>query len=170
MTPAVANERPLFDGESIAAAFKLLMLDFIVLALQGSVMSHFQTSLFTCNLALLIAISVGFRQGPIMGAGHGLLLGWMSGALMGEPTGIPILLMFLVGLLASVVRHNFQVELLIVRVWLMVGFILLAGLVGIGLHVALWQALPSIAPFSVVIYALLAPLADLLTGWMLGRG
>ncbi len=141
---------------------RLLVLDVAVLTLQTTVMSHLQTPLFTCHLAPLVAILIGMRQGPAVGGGHGLLLGWASGALLVEPTGIPILIVWALGMTAGFSRDAFQIEHSGIRIGVTFALILVGEVLTTLLQLAVWQRLVFPLPLSLLIYVILAGPADFL--------
>ena len=141
---------------------RLLFFDYLILAFQGSVIGHLQTPWFTCDLTRLAVTLVGFRHGVSVGAIHGFGLGWAGGALMAEPTGIPILVALLIGALAGAARENFAIEIRAVRIGLAIGLIALAAVMEIVLMLLVWQRFPTVLPLSLLIYMLLGPLVDVL--------
>jgi cell shape-determining protein MreD len=148
-------------------AVRVLVLDYAALALQGSVMAHFQTPYTACDLTLLAAIFIGLRLGPARGAANGLLLGLTGGALMAEPTGIPALIAFMLGWVAGASREGFQVERRAIRVWLALSLLVAGEIVSMLLQLIVWQRLPVVLPLSLILYALLAPAVESTVGWLL---
>jgi cell shape-determining protein MreD len=152
------RERPI----DLGIPLRVFFLDYLVLTLQGTLMTHLQSLSFTPNIALLVVVLVGFRLGIEAGALHGFLLGWASGALACETTGIPILIAVALGGAAGAARPSFRLDSMGLRVFLALLF-LLAGHIAISvITFALWGRLPHTWSMAVLVYPLIAPLADLL--------
>jgi cell shape-determining protein MreD len=152
------RDRPI----DVSIPLRVFLLDYIVLALQGTLMTHLQSQVFTPNIALLVIVLVGFRLGIEAGALHGFLLGWASGALACETTGIPILVAVALGGLAGATRPSFRLDSMGIRVFLALLF-LLGGHIAIAvLTYLLWGRFPRMGWIAVLVYPLIAPLADLL--------
>lgn len=94
---------------------KLSVLAYIVLSLQASVMGHFQTSWCHLDLTPMVIALVGLRLGAMPGAIFGTTLGWFSVLLLGEPSGLPVLVGLAVGALAGRARDELMVDLWPVR-------------------------------------------------------
>lgn len=165
--PPVVTEEVHAIPSGVGLWIRLLVVDYLVLALQGSVMLHFQRPLIICHLAPLVAILVGFRQGTVVGAAHGLLIGWLSGALHAEPTGIPMLIGFLLGGLAGAARQGFHLEMRWIRLWLALTLLVVGEILTMLTTLIVWQRLPEVLPLSLIVYAVLAPVADTAVGWLL---
>lgn len=149
-----------------ATVLRLLVLDYLVVGLEGSVMGHFQAgALGRCDLALVIAVLVGFSRGRLVGAIHGLWLGWLTGALMGEPSAIPALLCYLLGVAGGLVRENFVLDSLWLRLWIVLCLILAAELLKTALVLVLYQRFVVAHPELLIGYALVGFIAD----WVVRR-
>ncbi len=164
MTPAIT---PLLspaergrDVIDLGLALRLLALDYLILALQGTVMRHLQTDHLRCQLAPLAVTLAGFRLGLLSGAAHGFLLGLANGALFSEPTGIPALTAMLLGGSAGAMRHSFRVEALAVRVTLALALLGLGALVTHAVTLVVWHRVPPLLPLSAAVCVPLVPGVD----------
>jgi hypothetical protein len=146
---------------------KLLIIDFVALTLQGSVMSHFQGPLLACQIAPVVAVLVGYRVHLVTGAANGLFLGWAAGALALEPTGIPILMTMALGGLANIARDLCHIEDGLIRALLTLTLVAAGELAVWLLTLIIWQTVPPILPLSLLVYVILIPLADAAVNWAL---
>lgn len=146
---------------------RLVALDYLMVALQGTFMTHLQTPLTGCELAPLAAIFVGFRRGIVVGGAHGLFVGWATGALLAEPTGIPALATLVVGALAGSMRESFHLDRRAVRLWMAFSLVVVAELLQTALTLVVWQRMPAVLPLSLAVHAALCPVVDVIVAWCL---